>query len=125
MKIELSKGGLLFHHHGRSPALIHLFKFSLLLANFFLMSQLHLVVPFKFFLCVASLQIQLDFNVSDVSFHNLIFRISLSACLIRFHSRYVLPSLLGFHLFIFSLLCRHLRHLTFDNHGFSQGHLEC
>ena len=57
MKVELSKGGLLFHHHGRPPALIHLFELSLLLANFFLMSQLHLVVPFKLFLCVSSLQI--------------------------------------------------------------------
>ena len=89
------------------------------------MSQLHLIVPLQLLLCVTSLQIELNFNISDMSFHNLIFLISLSSSLIRFHCRNILPSLLGFHLFIFSLLGSHLRVFALNDHGLGQGHLQC
>ena len=94
MKVELGEGGLLFHHHGRSPALLHHFELRLLLAHLFLVPQLHLVVALQFLFRVTSLQIELDFNVSDVSLHNLIFLISLSSSRISLHSRNVLPSFL-------------------------------
>lgn len=124
MKVQLSKRGLLFHHHHGSFPFFHHVKLSLLIPNLLLVLKLELVVPLEFFFSVTALQIQFDFNVANMG-HNPFLHtllgffglISLQLC----HAFATFLRLEGFFLLLLGCLLRLLRR---DDHGLGQGHLE-